>query len=49
MADHSQVTSSISPEERAVRNGHTGRIVWLTGLSGARMPAGKFTGVCVST
>ena len=35
MADHSQVTSSISPEERAVRNGHTGRIVWLTGLSGA--------------
>ena len=35
MVDHSQVTSSISPEERAVRNGHTGRIVWLTGLSGA--------------
>ena len=49
MVDHSEVTSSISPEERAVRNGHTGRIVWLTGLSGAGMPAGKFTEVYVST
>ena len=35
MVDHSEVTSSISPEGRAVRNGHTGRILWLTGLSGA--------------
>ena len=35
MTDYAQVTISISPEERAVRNGHTGRIVWLTGLSGA--------------
>ncbi len=49
MVDHSQVTSSISPEERAERNGHTGRILWLTGLSGAGMPAGKFTEVYVST
>ena len=49
MTDYAQVTISISSEERAVRNGHTGRILWLTGLSGAGMPAGKFTEVYVST
>ncbi len=32
-----------------MRNGHTGRILWLTGLSGAGMPAGQFTEVYVIT
>lgn len=35
MSELSQVTSSISLDEREQRYGHPGRIVWLTGLSGS--------------
>lgn len=35
MSELAQVTSSVSPDEREQRNGHRGRVVWLTGLSSA--------------
>lgn len=35
MSNLTQVSSKVSPAERNERNGHIGKVIWLTGLSGA--------------